>query len=76
MPAMQMSEADIDAVTDLPAELAITMYDADSIPKPMFVPEAGAATRPLLERLHDWIITVDHKKTRADVRRLRLVCSW
>ncbi|MFZ0705674.1 MAG: cytochrome c oxidase subunit I [Candidatus Korobacteraceae bacterium] len=28
----------------------------------MFVPEAGAATRPLLDRLHDWIITVDHKK--------------
>ncbi len=38
------------------------MFDADSLSKPMFVPEAGAATRPLLDRLHDWIITVDHKK--------------
>ena len=38
------------------------MLDADSLSKPMFVPEAGAATRPLLDRLHDWIVTVDHKK--------------
>ncbi len=38
------------------------MLDADSLSKPMFVPEAGAATRPLLDRVHDWIITVDHKK--------------
>jgi len=28
----------------------------------MFVPEAGVAARPFFERLHDWIITVDHKK--------------
>jgi cytochrome c oxidase subunit 1 len=38
------------------------MFDADSLSKPMFVPEADAATRPFLERVHDWIITVDHKK--------------
>ncbi len=38
------------------------MYDADSLPKPMFIPEAGTATRPFLDRVHDWIITVDHKK--------------
>jgi cytochrome c oxidase subunit 1 len=38
------------------------MFDADSLSKPMFVPEAGVAARPFLERLHDWIITVDHKK--------------
>jgi len=38
------------------------MLDADSLSQPMFVPEAGAASRPFLERLHDWIVTVDHKK--------------
>ncbi len=38
------------------------MFDADSLSKPMFIPEAGAATRPFLDRVHDWIITVDHKK--------------
>ncbi len=38
------------------------MYDADSISQPMFVPEAGAASRPFFERLHEWIVTVDHKK--------------
>jgi cytochrome c oxidase subunit 1 len=38
------------------------MLDADSLSKPMFVPEAGAATRPFLDRVHDWIVTVDHKK--------------
>src|SRR6202161_2105393 len=38
------------------------MLDADSLSKPMFVPEAGAATRPFLDHVHDWIITVDHKK--------------
>jgi cytochrome c oxidase subunit I len=38
------------------------MFDADSLTKPMFVPEAGTDTRPFLDRLHDWIITVDHKK--------------
>src|SRR6185312_15983112 len=38
------------------------MLDADSISKPIFVPEADATTRPLLDRVHDWIVTVDHKK--------------
>ncbi len=38
------------------------MFDADSLSKPMFVPEAGAATRPFLDHVHDWIVTVDHKK--------------
>jgi cytochrome c oxidase subunit I len=38
------------------------MLDADSISKPMFVPPAEAATRPLFDRVHEWIVTVDHKK--------------
>src|SRR5271165_6721695 len=38
------------------------MLDADSLSKPMFVPEAGATARPLLDRAHEWIVTVDHKK--------------
>ena len=38
------------------------MFDADSLSKPIFVPEAGAAARPFFEQVHDWIITVDHKK--------------
>ncbi len=38
------------------------MFDADSLSQPMFVPEAGAADRTFFERLHEWIVTVDHKK--------------
>ena len=38
------------------------MLDADSVSQPMFVPEAGAVTRPFVERVHEWIVTVDHKK--------------
>ena len=37
------------------------MLDADSISKPMFV-APGEATRPLFDRVHEWIVTVDHKK--------------
>jgi cytochrome c oxidase subunit 1 len=38
------------------------MLDADSISKPMFVPPAEAVARPLFDRVHAWIVTVDHKK--------------
>src|SRR5499427_5129459 len=38
------------------------MLDADSISKPMFVPDAEAQTKPWLDRVHEWIVTVDHKK--------------
>ena len=38
------------------------MLDADSLSKPMFVAPEIAASRPLFDRVHEWIITVDHKK--------------
>jgi len=38
------------------------MLDADSISKPMFVPPSEATTLPLFDRVHEWIVTVDHKK--------------
>jgi cytochrome c oxidase subunit 1 len=38
------------------------MLDSDSISKPMFVPPAEAQARPLFDRVHEWIVTVDHKK--------------
>jgi cytochrome c oxidase subunit 1 len=38
------------------------MLDADSLSKPMFVSPDRAAARPLFERLHEWIVTVDHKR--------------
>ena len=38
------------------------MLDADSISKPMFVPPEGVQARPWLDRVHEWIVTVDHKK--------------
>jgi cytochrome c oxidase subunit 1 len=38
------------------------MLEGDSISRPMFVPLAEAAARPLFDRVHDWIVTVDHKK--------------
>lgn len=38
------------------------MLDADSLSKPIFVPPSEAAARPLSDRVHEWIVTVDHKK--------------
>jgi len=38
------------------------VLDADSISKPMFVPPEGVQARPWLDRVHEWIVTVDHKK--------------
>ena len=38
------------------------MLDADSLSKPMFVPPAEVQARPWLDRVHEWIVTVDHKK--------------
>ena len=38
------------------------MLDADSFSKPMFVPPSEAVARPFFDRVHEWIVTVDHKK--------------
>ncbi len=38
------------------------MLNGDSISKPMFVPPSETMTRPLFDRVHEWIVTVDHKK--------------
>ena len=38
------------------------MADADSVLKPMVVTTAAEDTRPLFDRVHEWIVTVDHKK--------------
>src|SRR5262245_12986348 len=38
------------------------MADAEFVLRPMAVPQAAEAARPLLDRLHDWIVTVDHKR--------------
>ena len=38
------------------------MLDADSFSKPMFVPPREAVARPFFDRVHQWIVTVDHKK--------------
>ncbi len=38
------------------------MLDGDSISKPMFVPPSETVMRPLFDRVHEWIVTVDHKK--------------
>src|SRR5215813_11732832 len=37
------------------------MSEAAPIPRPIF-PTERAATRPLFERLHEWVTTVDHKR--------------
>src|SRR6478609_5884110 len=37
------------------------MADAAPIPRPIF-PAEKAAARPLFERLHEWVTTVDHKR--------------
>ena len=38
------------------------MADAEFVLRPMAVPRAADAERPLLDRVHDWIVTVDHKR--------------
>jgi cytochrome c oxidase subunit 1 len=38
------------------------MYDAEPMPRPIPFPAGRATTRPLFERLHEWVITVDHKR--------------
>jgi hypothetical protein len=38
------------------------MADAEFILRPIAVPQAGSGARPLLDRVHDWIVTVDHKR--------------
>src|SRR5215831_6453746 len=38
------------------------MADADSVLKPMVVSTASEDARPLFDRVHEWIVTVDHKK--------------
>ena len=37
------------------------MYDAEPMPRPLF-PADRAAAKPLFERLHEWVTTVDHKR--------------
>src|SRR5215813_11097333 len=38
------------------------MLNGDAISKPIFVPPSEAAVKPLFDRVHEWIVTVDHKK--------------
>src|SRR5215813_2692618 len=38
------------------------MADAEFVLKRIAVPLASDVERPLLDRLHDWIVTVDHKR--------------
>src|SRR5208337_1593445 len=38
------------------------MSNAESVLKPMTVSPAREHTRPLFDQVHDWIVTVDHKK--------------
>src|SRR5271165_2932714 len=38
------------------------MSNAESVLKPMLVTPAEEAARPLFDRVHEWIVTVDHKK--------------
>src|SRR5215467_12329053 len=38
------------------------MADAEFVLRPMAVPRAVSPARPLFDRVHDWIVTVDHKR--------------
>ena len=38
------------------------MWDAEPISKPMFVAPDRETTKPFFDRVHEWIVTVDHKK--------------
>ena len=68
MPAMQLSDRQIDASRRLPDRLCIRgpkdMADADPFPisGSLRCPPARARRRSWLEWLHGWVVTVDHKK--------------
>ncbi len=38
------------------------MSHAEPIPRPMFGAPEEAATKPFFDRVHEWIVTVDHKR--------------
>src|SRR6478736_1874299 len=38
------------------------MANGESILRPMAVPQVARAASPLLDRIHEWIVTVDHKR--------------
>src|SRR5262249_37010555 len=38
------------------------MANGESILRPMAVPHVAPAESPLLDRIHEWIVTVDHKR--------------
>ena len=38
------------------------MANGESILRPMAVPHVARAESPLLDRIHEWIVTVDHKR--------------
>ena len=65
MPAMQLNDHDLDALMaylracNNPEKL---MADAQPILPPMVISPERESSRPMVQVLHDWIITVDHKK--------------
>jgi len=38
------------------------MADAEFVLRPIAVPQTAGAATPLLDRVHEWIVTVDHKR--------------
>src|SRR5215472_10375575 len=38
------------------------MADAEFVLRPLGVPGAVSSARPMFDRVHDWIVTVDHKR--------------
>src|SRR5215468_2632753 len=38
------------------------MANGESVLRPMAVPQVAGAESPLLDRIHEWIVTVDHKR--------------
>src|SRR5215831_6425913 len=38
------------------------MGDAEFALRPLAVPQPADAARPWLDRVHDWVVTVDHKR--------------
>ena len=60
MPAMKVSRADLDTLTDY---LVTLSEGAMSVLSPaMPKPDEADAPRALVDHLHDWVVTVDHKR--------------
>jgi len=64
MPAMKLSDADLDALVRYLENTAVDEEGGRSAMSSdvLAIQNAEAASRPWVETLHEWVTTVDHKR--------------